>query len=290
MNSKDFGKNPDKADSQRRPKGAGWRRARFPTLALVLILVGLAGIGLFRFYTTRYYRPLGSASGIGRDVWYGWPMGTGPGGAGWGVATGKDIGVDAARKATTDFLASLNNPDLTPTDLWKFTNTPYYAVITEKSTGRGAFEILVDRVSGRVYPEMGPNMMWNLKYGSAWGHGMRSMMTGRAGSPGGILGPQRGIDGMMGGTGGGTAAAPSSNDGATMTISEANARARADSFLKTNASGFTIGPKALAFYGYYNFSVLNGGKPYGILSVNGYSGQVWFHAWHGPAEQIVPVL
>ncbi|HEY3316077.1 MAG TPA: hypothetical protein VGL40_12480 [Bacillota bacterium] len=279
------------------PRAASPRRNRFPTLALALILVGLAGIGLFRFYTTRYYRPLGSASGIGRDGYYGWPMGPGAGGRGWGLATGKDIGTDAARKATTDFLATLNNPDLTATELWKFKGTPYYAVVTEKSTGRGAFEILVDRAGGRVYPEMGPNIMWNLKYGTAWDYGMQRMMGSGMMGPGqgnyGLIGPggPLGSGGTLPGTGaGGTGAgAAAGNDGATMTVSEADARTRGDSFLKANASGFTLGPKALAFYGYYNFTVLSGGKPYGILSVNGFSGQVWFHAWHGPAEGVVPV-
>jgi hypothetical protein len=31
----------------------------------------------------------------------------------------------------------------------------------------------------------------------------------------------------------------------------------------------------------YNFDVLQNGKTYGMLSVNGYSGQVWYHTWHG---------
>lgn len=41
----------------------------------------------------------------------------------------------------------------------------FYVIFVEPDTGRGAFEVLVDPVSGAVYPEPGPNMMWNLKYG-----------------------------------------------------------------------------------------------------------------------------
>ncbi len=41
----------------------------------------------------------------------------------------------------------------------------FYVIFAEPDTGRGAFEVLVDPVSGTVYPEPGPNMMWNLKYG-----------------------------------------------------------------------------------------------------------------------------
>lgn len=41
----------------------------------------------------------------------------------------------------------------------------FYAVVIEKDSGRGAMELLVDPYSGRVFPEYGPNMMWNQKYG-----------------------------------------------------------------------------------------------------------------------------
>ena len=47
-----------------------------------------------------------------------------------------------------------------------------YARITEKSTGIGAMELLVDPASLVVFPEYGPNMMWNLKYGMMSGAGM----------------------------------------------------------------------------------------------------------------------
>jgi uncharacterized membrane protein len=39
--------------------------------------------------------------------------------------------------------------------------------------------MLIDKNTGQIFPEYGPNMMWNLKYG----HG--GMMTG----PGGMMGP-----------------------------------------------------------------------------------------------------
>jgi hypothetical protein len=40
------------------------------------------------------------------------------------------------------------------------------------------------------------------------------------------------------------------------------------------------------FYGYYTIHVLKDGKPYGMLSVNGYTGQVWYHTWHGTFIQM----
>lgn len=31
----------------------------------------------------------------------------------------------------------------------------------------------------------------------------------------------------------------------------------------------------------YHFDVMKNGKMYGMLDVNGYSGQAWYHTWHG---------
>ena len=48
-----------------------------------------------------------------------------------------------------------------------------YGQFKEQSTGRGAIQVLVDRYGGRAMPEMGPNVMWNTKYGRAM---MQAMM------------------------------------------------------------------------------------------------------------------
>jgi hypothetical protein len=36
----------------------------------------------------------------------------------------------------------------------------FYVLSHEKSTGLGAFEMLINKYTGGTYPEMGPNMMW----------------------------------------------------------------------------------------------------------------------------------
>lgn len=37
----------------------------------------------------------------------------------------------------------------------------------------------------------------------------------------------------------------------------------------------------MQFPGYYTMDFLKDGKTAGMLSVNGYTGQVWYHTWHG---------
>jgi hypothetical protein len=35
------------------------------------------------------------------------------------------------------------------------------------------------------------------------------------------------------------------------------------------------------FYGYFTFDAHRDGRPFGMLSVNAHTGQVWYHTWHG---------
>jgi hypothetical protein len=42
----------------------------------------------------------------------------------------------------------------------------YYAVVKDAASSQDIAEILVDRYSGSTYPEPGPNMMWNTRYGA----------------------------------------------------------------------------------------------------------------------------
>ena len=59
----------------------------------------------------------------------------------------------------------------------------YYAIVKDTSTGNGAFELLANPQTGAVFPEMGPNMMWNTQYGHMAGFGMmggwRAQPTGQ---------------------------------------------------------------------------------------------------------------
>jgi hypothetical protein len=65
-----------------------------------------------------------------------------------------------------------------------------------------------------------------------------------------------------------------------MTVTEDQAKADAQQYLTANYAGTTVGD-ATAFYGYYTIEVLQNGDTFGMLSVDGYTGQVWYHTWHG---------
>ncbi len=170
---------------------------------------------------------------------------------GWDTpGTGTPISMDQAVEAARQYLAAYGNPDLVLTEVMEFTNH-FYAEVEEKSTGIHAFELLINRYNGAVHPEPGPNMMWNTQYGYM----------------GGMMG------GMMGGWWG--------RPGGEMTVTPEQARANAQKWLDSNLPGRTAADEVDAFYGYYTIHVLQDDQVVGMLSVNGYTGQVWYHTWHG---------
>jgi hypothetical protein len=156
------------------------------------------------------------------------------------------ITINTAVTVAQNYIAALGNPDLTVKQVEEYANN-FYVQVNEKSTGNGAFELLVNKYTGSIYPEMGPNMMWNTKYG---------MMHG--GILGGIFGAST----------------------TTTTITKTQATTNAQQYLTSYLPGTTTGD-VTTFYGYYTIEILNGSTTYGMLSVNGYTGQVWFHNWHG---------
>jgi hypothetical protein len=205
---------------------------------------------------------MGSGNGMGM-MGSGYGMGMMGGSSLSGV---KPISVDEAKKAVSGYLSGLGNDDLKLDEVIIFDNQAYARVI-EKSTGIGAFEVLVDPVTLAVSPEPGPNMMWNQKYGMMSGNGM---MGGRLGN---------GYRGMMGG-----ATIPDIT--ANMPVSPEEALQTAQKYLDTSQPGAKTGDKADSFYGYYTIEFQRDGKTAGMLSVNGYNGQVFMHTWHGKFVEI----
>lgn len=173
-----------------------------------------------------------------------------------------DQAADAARR----YVDYWNNSDLKAKEVLEFTND-FYALVIEQSTGAGAFEIIIDRNTGVASPEMGPNMMWNTGYGT-WGSYDDSGSQGYG--PGGMMG-----GGMMGRYGRERAAATTD-----MPVKKDDARNRAQQFLDRQLPGGRAGEPD-TFYGYYTIEIEKDGRILGMLSVNGYYGQVWYHTWHG---------
>ena len=210
--------------------------------------------------STQYYQPVypfmfggGMMGRLGNGYGFGGMM------SGYGYTApynynGTPLNTSTAATIAQNYVSSIGNPDLAVKQVEEYTNN-FYVQVNEKNTGNGAFELLINKYTGSIYPEMGPNMMWNTKYG---------MMRG------GILG---GIFGT-----------PTT----TTTVTQAQATTDAQAYLTTYVPGTTTGD-VTSFYGYYTIEILNGSTTYGMLSVNGFTGQVWFHNWHGTFIQELQV-
>lgn len=152
-----------------------------------------------------------------------------------------------------DWLDDLEQDDLILGEIMIFENHAY-AQILEESTGIGAMEVLVDPDTRDVYPEHGPNMMWNQKYSPM------SSMHGRGWSGGEeteLVGAEK------------------------MPVTLAEAVSAAQDYLDEYAAGWEADDHGSVFYGYYTLHVEENGEVVGMLSVNGYSSQVFYHTWHG---------
>ncbi len=219
-----------------------------------LVIVILAAVPALAQGPGRFGGRYGGMMGGMMGGWYGgngW-AGCGGYGAGFSATPTTPLTIAQAQEAVESFLQQYGDPNLTLKEIMIFDNGGY-AEIVEKDTGIGAMEVLIHPVTKRVVPEMGPNMMWNTRYG----------MMGR---------------GMMGwgyGNVQGTAG--------EMTVTPEEAIRLAQDYLDRTpwAKGLTVGDEVDPFYGYYTLHVLKDGKVAGMLSVNGYTGQVWYHFWHG---------
>ena len=142
-----------------------------------------------------------------------------------------------AKTIANNYLSSLNNPELEIDEFEEYSHN-FYVSLVEKSTDRGAIEIIIDRYYGSYQPEP-QSMMWNGKYG------------------------------MMG-----------SYQQAQMPVTQQQAMEIAQDFLDVAYPG-TEADEIVAYYGYYTIMTKLEGEHYGMLSVNGYSGDIWYHTWHG---------
>lgn len=253
------------------------------TLTTTLTVLAVLALAAVIFFAGSMYA---RANAFGPSMMFGWNSenGYGPsmmngrwhggmmngsrmmGGYGYNSANVTPLTIDQAKAAAEKYLANLDNSDLEIAEIMIFDNNGY-VIVREASTGIGAFELLVDPVSQIAYPEHGPNMMWNLKY-SGLNH--QYMMNGRGyGMRGG---------GMMKGYG--WKSATPLDVTTEMTVTPEQAIEYAQKYLDANIAGATT-EHPMQFYGYYTLDFEKDGKIVGMLSVNGYNGQVFVHTWHG---------
>ncbi|MCP8306944.1 MAG: hypothetical protein H3Z49_07590 [archaeon] len=184
---------------------------RFPIVALLVLVLGLVAVALV--ISISFSPALYSAEAVDS--------------------------IEQAEELVERYLSSLGG-GYRIEEIMEFSNH-FYIIVQEKSTGINAFELLVDRYTGRIGFEPGPNMMWNQKYGH----------MGRVGNP-----------------------------TASMPIDAKEASGYGQRWLDTNIPGASVEEPKM-FYGYYTMDVSIDGRMSGMLSVNGYTGDVWYHSWHG---------
>jgi hypothetical protein len=225
---------------------------KYLIVSVILLAVGFVGLGVTGVVANYKY-----GSGIG----YSCESNSSKGGAGHMFGTGgmmgmmgsswfsnKDTSLESysfkeVKEKTENYLEENNLEDLQIAEIMEFSNN-FYMEIVEKDTNKGAMELLLDRNTGNIFPEYGPNMMWNTKYGLNM-----HMIANQA--------------------------------DADMSIDEEGAIQLAEKYLNKRDAGEFIGEEADIYYGYYTIhTVTEEGKIAGMLSVNGFTGQVWYHNWH----------
>ena len=192
----------------------------------------------------------------------------GPGMMGY-ASTGSGTPVRSLPSAKRQAQRFADRLDLRVGEVMQFENN-YYAELIEPG-GAKATEVLVNPATGAVWLEYGPAMMWNTRYGMmGGGSGVSGMMSGGPGSSGR----------MMGGEYGGDPTRAPSPETTSPSVSAQEAKAVAVRWLAREGSDLRVGT-ADAFPGYYTLHVLKGDQVAGMLSVNAYTGAVWYHRWHG---------
>jgi len=207
---------------------------------LTVIVVSIAVVGSIGAFTFGWHGAGFMGSGM-----MGGPYGNGM----WGTTTSSDPLTDEqAVEAAEQYISMYGGADLQLAEVMVFDNH-FYAQAAEVDTGRYAYEFLIDRFSGRISLEPGPNMMWNEKYGHMGGGMMGFFRPSASSDP--------------------------------MPVTEEEAVEVAQAYLDRYVPGLQVDDHAATFYGYYTLHTLRDGEIVGMLSVNGYTGAVWLHSWHG---------
>lgn len=164
---------------------------------------------------------------------------------GGGVELKEEVNSEKAKELVKNYIESSGLKGISLAEMMEFENH-FYVELKEEKIGKYTQELIVDKKTGTISLEMGPNMMWNTKYGH-----MGGMMMGSRSAV---------------------------NDKPAVSPEDAVKIAN-DYLAKANAGESAAEPHQ--FYGYYTLHTLRDGKINGMLSVNSFTGQVWYHTWHG---------
>lgn len=215
----------------------GLRGITLFTIALVVVAIFTAVVLAYQY---SYWGQAPTFCGMGGMMGHGAMDGM----MGYYPRVPNPISQDEAKAIARNYLRSLNNPDLSVGEFEEYSNN-FYVSLFEKSSGRGAFEILIDRSLGTIWPEP-QSMMWNAKY--------RLM-------------------GMMGNY-------TSGDVQVKEPVTKEQAMKIAQDFLRAAFPGTETG-ETIHYYGYYTIMVTLNDEHYGMLSINAYTGAIWYHVWHG---------
>ena len=221
---------------------------KYLIIAVVLITIGLLGLsisGVVAKYKYGLYPGFncGSSPSLGFGHMSQMVAAMDMMGSSWLLAEGESLesySFKEVKERIESYLEKNNLEGLKIVEIMEFSNN-FYIEISEKDSDMGAMELLLDKSTGNIFPEYGPNMMWNKKYGMHVG-------TGKA----------------------------------DMAIGEEEAIQLAEKYLDSRSTGELVGEEASRYYGYYTIhTVAKDGDILGMLSINGDTGKVWYHSWHG---------
>jgi hypothetical protein len=189
---------------------------------------------------------------------------------------GERLTVGEAMGAAEQYLQAAGYDGLEVAEVMIFDNHAYVEV-EDSERGIGALELLVDPASKAAFLEFGPSMMWNVEYG---------MMGSQGGRYGGMMAGWRGGMGWVM-----RRWSPSTEafDPESLSVTPEEAVQIAEDYLREAFPDLTVDDHAELFPGYYTLHTLENGEVEGMLSVSGYTGEVWVHTWHGGLLEVSEV-
>jgi hypothetical protein len=143
-------------------------------------------------------------------------------------------------QAAFDAFINASNSNLKISETWEY-GTVYKAELVD-TKGAKAFDLIADKFTGAVTPEMGMSMMLNASYG------MYLYKT--------------------------------STSGKNLSLSSDQATAKAQTFVNNNTLGYTLGAPEV-YPGYYKFHTTHGGGLGMDIMVDGYDGDIWMNTYLG---------